>query len=426
MLRKRYVVVLILAMLTISAAAQEKELTAESKAGAILLTSSDKGHQVSLDGRIYMDGVHYFDDKTNLSSGASINDIRFGTTMKWGDWTAKVNVSFGNNQVGIRDAFLKYNQSDNRFFIVGNYLEPFGIEASNSSKDLRFIDPAHTSQAMGIGHSIGFGYTYYTDKFFGSTGIFAGAVNNQNKGDQGFATTTKLAYTAIANDKLVFQLGSSFTFRTPESDLSEYVDDDDYKREVALTAGPENRFLNANIKGAKTDLRYNFQSLLLCGAVMLQSEYTRTEVTRYDEYVSGLIEKNPYLNSDYSDWYNDIRDVETDAFYITAGFLLGDDYSYNSSKAYMNRPQANSYEFLMRYDNTNLNDNSFYDGDSLNKSDNLSVQGGRVKTISAAVNYYLNNNIMFRLNYSYMAIQNQNYPLDEKIGVFRARVQVSF
>ncbi|MCZ4693945.1 hypothetical protein DWB61_03445 [Ancylomarina euxinus] len=450
MLRKIYIATLALGMVAASAVAQEKQLTAESKKGGIVLTSADKDYQVSLNGRIYMDGVHYFDDKTDLSSDASIKDIRLGTTVKWGQWSAKVNISFGNNEVKIKDAFLRYNQSKNSVFTVGNFFEPFGIEASASSKNLRFIGGSNTTQAMGIGRSIGLGYTYHTDKFYGSTGLFAGSVDNHNKGDQGFSTTTKLVYTPIVNDKVLFQLGGSFTYRIPEANgFNESFNDDDYNREVSLAAGPEHKFLNADIKGARTDMRYNFQSMVLSGPVMLQAEYTKTKVTRDDDYVSRLMKDNPYWThtagggyawptkpGDYPGWYGEMRDIETEAFYVTAGFLLGDNYSYNSSTAYINRPKAGSYEFLLRYDNTDLNDidGTYFNGSygpadlsaALGGAGNMSIQGGKAETISAAVNYYLNDNVMFRLNYSYMDVQNQVYPLDEKVGMIKARVQVNF
>ncbi len=450
MLRKIYIATLALGMVATSAIGQEKELTAKSKKGGIVLTSADKDYQVSLNGRIYMDGVHYFDDATDLSSDASIKDIRLGTTVKWGQWSAKVNVSFGNNEVKIKDAFLRYNQSKNSIFTVGNFFEPFGIEASASSKNLRFIDGSNTTQAMGIGRSIGLGYTYYTDKFYGSTGLFAGSVDNHNKGDQGFSTTTKLVYTPIVNDNVLFQLGGSFTYRIPEANgFNESLNDDDYNREVSLAAGPEHKFLNADIKGARTDMRYNFQTMVLSGPVMLQAEYTKTKVTRDDDYVSRLMKDNPYWThtagggyawpvapGDYPGWYGEMRDIETEAFYVTAGFLLGDNYSYNSSTAYINRPKAGTYEFLLRYDNTNLNDidGTYFNGSygpadlsaALGGYGNMSIQGGKAETISAAVNYYLNDNVMFRLNYSYMDVQNQVYPLDEKVGMIKARVQVNF
>ncbi|MDE5423792.1 hypothetical protein L3073_16380 [Ancylomarina sp. DW003] len=65
-------------------------------------------------------------------------------------------------------------------------------------------------------------------------------------------------------------------------------------------------------------------------------------------------------------------------------------------------------------------------GAALGGAGNMSIQGGKAETISAAVNYYLNDNVMFRLNYSYMDVQNQVYPLDEKVGMIKARVQVNF
>ena len=65
-------------------------------------------------------------------------------------------------------------------------------------------------------------------------------------------------------------------------------------------------------------------------------------------------------------------------------------------------------------------------GAALGGAGNTSIQGGKTETISAAVNYYLNDNVMFRLNYSYMDVQNQVYLLDEKVGMIKARVQVNF
>lgn len=446
MLKQLYLATLALGLVATNALGQEKQLTAETHNGGIVLTSSDKEYQVSLNGRIYMDGVHYFDDVTDLSSDASISDIRLGTTVKWGQWSAKINVSFGNDEVKIKDAFLRYNYAKNSIFTVGNFFEPFGIEGAASSKELRFIGASNTTDALGIGRSIGLGYTYYTNKFYGSTGLFAGTVDNNNKGDQGFSTTTKLAYTPIANDKITFQLGGSFTYRIPEANgFNESLNDDDYNREVRFVAGPEHKFLNADIKGARSDMRFNIQTLAITGPFMLQAEYTQAKVTRDDDYVSRLMADGPlyYVTyawptkpQDYPDWYGELRDIETKAYYVQTGFLLGDNYAYDSATAYIKRPKAGSYEFLLRYDNTNLNDidGTYFNGAygaadlaaALSGVGNMSIQGGKAETFSAAVNYYLNDNVMFRLNYSYMDVNNKVYPLDEKIGMVKARIQVNF
>ncbi|MPQ47938.1 hypothetical protein GCQ56_13075 [Marinifilum sp. N1E240] len=446
MFKKLYIAALLTGVLASGANAQENEISVENPNGGIKLTSADKEYQVSINGRIYMDGVHYFDDVTDLSSDVSVSDIRFGTSVRWGKWSAKVNVGFGNDEVKIKDAFLRYHHKKNSTFTVGNFFEPFGIEAAESSKNLRFIGSSNTTQSMGIGRGVGLGYTYYTQKFYGSTGIFAGTVDNNSKGDQGFSTTSKVAYTPIQNEDFVFQVGGSFTYRKPEANgFNESFNDDDYNRVVEFAAGPEHKFLNATMNGAQSDMRFNFQTLALKGSFMLQAEYTQAKVTRDDDYVSKLMKDGPlyYVTyawpvapKDYPDWYGELRDIETKAYYVQAGFLLGDDYKYNSSTAYIKRPKAGSFEFLVRYDHTDLNDvdGTYFNGSygpadlnaALGGAGNMSVQGGKADTYSLAVNYYLSSNVMFRLNYDYMDVDNQKYPLDKNIGVLKGRIQVNF
>ena len=446
MIKNIYITLLAVGLVVTNVIGQENQLSVENKDGGILLTSPDKEFQVGFNGRIYMDGTHYFDDVTDLSSKTAISDIRLGTTVKWGDWDAKINVSFGNDELKIKDAFLRYKNTANSMFTIGNFFEPFGIEAAASSKDLRFIGASNTTQALGIGRSIGVGYTYFTSKFYGSAGVFAGSVDNQNKGDQGYSTTAKLAYTPIANDNLTLQVGGSFSYRKPEANgFSSSLNDDDYNREVVLTAGPEDLFLNADIGGAISDTKFNFQTLAIAKSFLLQGEYIRSNVTRDEDYVSELMKDGPlyYVTyawpttpKDYSDWYGELRDITTQAYYVQAGFLLGDEYSYNSSTAYINRPKAGTYEFLVRYDNTDLNDidGTYFNGAfgpadesaALGGAGNKSIAGGKSETISVAVNYFLSNNIMFRLNYSLMDVDNIKYPLDKKVGILNARVQVNF
>lgn len=441
-----YLTLLAIGLVLTSAIGQEKKSSLNLSEDGIIVTSPENNVQVGFHGRIYMDGVHYFDDVTDLSSDLEISDVRLGTTVNWEKWQVRINVGFADEEVSVRDAFLRYFQKENSIFTIGNFYEPFGIEAAASSKDLRFIGHSNTTLALGIGRGLGLGYTYFTDKFYGATGLFAGSIDNHHDGDQGFSTTTKLAYTPIANEDLTWQVGASFSYRKPEANgFSESFNDDDYNREVVYTAGPENLFLNGQIKGAQSETKYNFQTMLLAKSFLFQGEYTRSKVTRDEDYVSQLMRDQPldYVTyvwpiapGDYPAWYGDMRDVTTEAYYAQAGFLLGDKYSYNSATSYLNRPKNGTYEFLVRYDNTNLNDvdgtyfNGAYGpadyGASLTGAGNKSIAGGKAETYSVAVNYYMTHNIMFRLNYSIMDIDNVNFPMDDQVGFLNARVQVSF
>lgn len=445
-MKKIYFTLLTAALFASNVMGQEQELKANTNQEGIVLKTGNDNFKVMLNGRIYMDGTHYIDDVTDLSSNVSISDIRLGTNITMGKWNAKINVAFGNEEVSIKDAFLRYNNSVNSFFTIGNFIEPFGLETAASSKELRFIGASNMSQAFGIGRGIGVGYTYHNDDLYGSTGIFAGSVDNHNKGDQGFSTTTKLAYAVINKEDLTVQFGGSFTYRKPEANgFSDSFNDDDFNREVIFTAGPEHAFLNADIKGAISDVRANFQTLVLAKSFLFQGEYTYSNVTRDKDYVAMLMKDGPLYYPDYTwpiapgdypAWYGEMKDISTQAYYMQAGYLLGDTYSYNSATAYINRPKNGSYEFLVRYDNTNLNDidGTYFNGAfgpadeaaALSGAGNMSIAGGKSETYSAAINYYATNNIMFRLNYSVMNVNNITKPMDESIGILNARVQITF
>jgi phosphate-selective porin OprO/OprP len=445
-MKKIYFTLLAIGLVLTNVIGQEKEPLLNISEEGIILSSPENKIQVGFKGRMYMDGVHFFDDVTDLSSDATISDVRLGTTVEWDKWYAVIGVSFGHLTSGVKDAYLRYSHKPNSAFTIGNFFEPFGIEAASSSKDLRFIQSSNTTQALGIGRSVGIGYTYFTDKLYVSTGLFAGSLDNYEKGDQGGATTTKLAYTPIVKDNLTWQVGASFTYRkAAPNGFSSDFNDDDYNREVLLRAGPDELFLNADIIGAQNETKFNIQTLVIAKSFFLQGEYIRGKVTRDEDYVSQLMKDGPlwYVDYawpiapvDYPDWYGEMRDVTTESYYIEAGFLLGGEYSYNSQTAYIYRPKSGTCEFLIRYENTNLNDidGTYFNGAfgpadldaALGGAGNKSIAGGKSETFSAAVNYYLTKNIMFRLNYSVMGVDNINYPMDDKIGILKARVQVNF
>lgn len=119
MFKKLYIAALLTGVLASGANAQENKISVDNSNGGIKLTSADKEYQVSINGRIYMDGVHYFDDVTDLSSDVSVSDIRFGTSVRWGKWSAKVNVGFGNDEVKIKDAFFKISPQKEQYFYRG-------------------------------------------------------------------------------------------------------------------------------------------------------------------------------------------------------------------------------------------------------------------------------------------------------------------
>ena len=103
---------------------------------------------------------------------------------------------------------------------------------------------------------------------------------------------------------------------------------------------------------------------------------------------------------------------------VEAGFMiLGKNYRYNSVEALMNRPKGKSLEVVARFNHTDLND--IMAGHMFGKAD----------TFTLGVNYYVTDNIVARLNYSYQKL-NQEYTkefmLDKNLHSIQARVAFEF
>jgi len=426
----------------------KENVTAKEKNGAIKFASEDGQYKWAFGGRTYMDAVYYMDDATDLSSRTNISDVRLYGVATWGQWDAKINFNFAKNKISAKDVYLNYRFNKNTSVKFGNFFEPFGIQGSISSKNTRFIGSSNSGQAFGISRSIGIAATNYTDMYFISAGVFAGRMNNPKMGDGGFSVTGKAVYTPINEEGMLFHIGASASYRLPDANgFDSKYNDDDYNREVKYAAGPEHKFLNAHVGNAGTEVKFNAEILATYGSFLLQGEYYMNKVNRRDNYDLQFEHSEPSFGwkqskaEDLRDWYGEQRDIKTKGYYAQLGFLIGDEYSYNSASAYLNRPKAGSIEILARMNNTNLNDidgifmqDKFWNaGLNANGSDkrsagqpNHSVGGGESTDYSVALNYYINNNVMFKLNYTMMDIDNVYYRMDDKISYLQARLQLNF
>ncbi|MFA8436441.1 MAG: OprO/OprP family phosphate-selective porin [Marinifilaceae bacterium] len=436
--------VLSLGFMSASVVAQENDVVAKEKKGAINFKSNDGQYNWSFGGRVYMDGVYYMEDATDLSSKTSLSDVRLYGKASWGKWDAKINFSFANNKVHAKDIYLNYSFSKNSSIRVGNFFEPFGIQGSISSKDSRFIGNSFSGEAFSIGRSVGIAYTTFSDKYFLSGGVFGGRIGNDEMGDAGYSATAKAVYSPIVKEGMTFHIGASASYRLPDANgFDEKYNDDDYNREVVYAAGPEHKFLNAHIAHAGNELKLNAEVLATYGRFMVQSEYYTNKVYRKSNYDLQFAHSRPDMwgwsstEKGFEDWYGVQRDIEMDGYYVQAGFLVkGGDYSYNAATAYINRPKAGSLELLARINKTNLNDidgifmqDKFWDADPLKAAagqTNFSVGGGESIDWALGVNYYVSNNVMFRVNYTSMDIDNLYYRQDENVSFLKARIQVNF
>ena len=216
MKKMKLIVGLFLLTLTLGTTAQEKtEVSTKINKGSIAFVTDDGNFKFGFGGRVYMDAAAYFDDKTDLGSGNEIRDIRM--LMKatlWKKWDAKINIGFADGAVSLKDVFLSYKINKTSFVRTGHFLEPFGIELTESSKTTKFMHAASTVEAFRPGRNLGISYATWGKKYFWEAGLFGSDTNNKTEGDEGYGLTSRLAFAPVQSDDGLFHIGMSGIYRT--------------------------------------------------------------------------------------------------------------------------------------------------------------------------------------------------------------------
>ena len=115
-------------------------LNPESRDGILMFTSTDKRFKYWFDNRVYFDGAAYFGDNTYqgdenaIGNGVNIRRMRFALkAILWGNWGGEIDFDFGNNEVDIKDAFIRY-LGDKWILKAGHFKEPFSMETTTTSR----------------------------------------------------------------------------------------------------------------------------------------------------------------------------------------------------------------------------------------------------------------------------------------------------
>ena len=120
-------------------------------------------------GRIHLD-VGFIDDEDYIAASGTANSpsfvefrrLRLGTKGQFGKHVAyKVEIDFGGNAVGIRDAYIDLVNLRDCYgcgfpnIKIGHYFEPFGLEQLTSSKYITFIERSIVTEAFAPERSTG-------------------------------------------------------------------------------------------------------------------------------------------------------------------------------------------------------------------------------------------------------------------------------
>lgn len=369
---------------------------------------------ISVGGRFITDIGYLNSDYTKLNSGAKLSDIRLRTSMISGSWKFFINLSFNNNMVKAKNIYARYSLPDTKnsqSIIFGYIKEPSSMARNVGNYKYHFISKANSPEAFSTGRRIGILYKYIDNHYFTSQGIFSeNKDNNQDTGSQGIDFSGRWLFKAIHHNNRILHIGTAFSFQNINTGTSK-----NGIKKTNLSIKPSFNtelisnvnFLNADIPYVSNVINYSIESLFMTSKFFVRGEYMWKVVKKdvSDNILNASLEAN-HFNGGY---------IETGII------LLGGNYSYSKESSLMNGIiSPKTIEIVARYNHTNLNDYSDF------KYSSNMVSGGKLNSATIGVNYVVNRNVQFMLNYTYNHLDNTNFPDDHNINLLQSRAIIYF
>lgn len=361
------------------------ELNAEMRNGTLVFEAKNKEFKYWFDNRIYFDGAYFFDKNTynSIGSGVNIRKARFAfKSVLNKNWYGEIDLDFAYSKLELKDVYIKYFRN-NWNIKAGNFKEAFSMENTTSSRYLTFMERSLVNE-LAPSRYLGFQANAYGKNWLFTGGIhfqdigndevvkFSQSANKDEGTDEGNSLTGRAVFMPIQKQNTVLHLGAGISHR--KSKTSDEIPDYYRASTRSLTSINRKKYLDTDdIENVESYNLYGFELAASWKNFMFQSEYIISELNRKTNY----------------------SDVKFNGFYAQAGVLLfGGLYVYNHKEGEFTQPDREKnwgeIELAIRYDYLNLND---FDAE---------IYGGAGEAITIGLNYYVNNNVKFVFNYSYL------------------------
>ena len=345
-----------------------------------------------LSGRFHFDGVGYINSPDTLSHQLDVVDIRLGGKINMGDWYLNLDVSYSNNKVSIKDAFLQYSKHNN-YFRAGHQYVFTGIDQPNSSNDMLLNATANIGSLMDNGRRLGLTYTRAVPHYYVTAGFFVGDdIHVRSTVRQGYSTVLRALWRPFNDEFCLFHIGVSGLFKVPnELKGTDYKNITFSNRGAVRTKSPDLHFLSIN--DAKKQIQCVAEFYGFKNKWMGIGEYYWTRVNRMNATA-----------------------YRAHGGYVEGGYVLrGEHFGYDQVDAFPTLPtDRGSILLVARYNQSNMND------------ENAGLFAGNQKDFSIGLDYFYNKHISTRLNYSYVKLDEHSTIGEEKLHIIQCRLQFRF
>lgn len=360
-------------------------LPAAYDGGFLVFQSADSSFRYWLDGRLQLDGAVYAGSKNALANGTEVRRARLGGKMDmYRTWHGEVDIDFTKNAVEMKDMWVGYTGYDNSIIKLGNYKEPFSLETLTSSKYITFLERSYADN-FSPDRNIGLGYARWGSWWQAAAGAFgqtAGSVDASGR-DEGYAFTGRFTMAPINRPGRLLHVGGAISRRTPPGDAAPDTNT------MRLRARPETNvsqarfFTTGKVRLVDHVSLYNAELATVYGRVSLQAESTIEDMHR----MNGLA--TPSFNASYV---------------FVSYFLTGETRPYLVQEGEFDRivPRSSrgAWEVAGRVSGIDLND----------PSTGIAILGGKGTNYTLGVNWYINANFKWMLNYVRVVTDNNAKP----------------
>ena len=354
--------------------------------------------KVSPIGRMLVDAGGFDSKVEGLNNGMAIPDLRVGAKASYGDYQAKLDVGYANGKVRLKDAFVQKNLGESQFLTLGYFYPHFGMQAMlSSSKKVAMEAPLVDDMFVGS-RRISAMYVYGKSAFWGA---FTFAVEEEamkkktNETDgQAYGLLTRLLYRPYREEGRILHVGISGAYDTPKYNENEALNHRSFVFEGGFpTQIADVQAVEAVVPEAKNMWRFTPEICAAYNKIAVETQYYYTSVNR----------KYGFASYQASGAYVQLR-----------GLLKGSAYSYDSTDSWIATPEQGSWECVLGYSYTDLND------------DGCEIYGGRLSDASLTLNYYVNKYVTWRLRYSYTHVGGRSGLASQSANAIQTRFQFVF
>lgn len=350
-----------------------------------------------------LDVADYDADKAALSSGSELRRSRLsveGTFLS--DWQYRIEYEFSGT-TGVTDAYVTYTAHKPFVVTLGQFKQPFGMEAVTADKNLTFMERG-LPFAFVIARAPGIGVGTSGRNWSVNGGLFGEPVGNAQAGADGYGAVARVTYAPVLAGNSVLHLGLGGTWRVPTAGNSTNATGPKFTS-MRFRSKPESDVLAQRFVDTgeiRNVSHYTTEGAELAGAIgpaSVQAEYQAAQVSR-----------DAGTSLDFNGWYAQA------AFTFT-----GEQRPYKADRGIFDgiRPAHNfgkdgwgAFEFALRLSGIDLTDGT--------------ITGGRERDASAALNWYLNPYVRVSANLVKVLELTGGPFNNDKPTVFQTRLQLAY